>query len=180
MRRVEGAGDSIMQGYNASCSSNTGLFDFLCYGGGEQPANSFLDGSSTAVTSIVDRYIQLDSQVTGGKAASASGSEMTDATKNNFATQASAIVSAATQPTRVFVELGGNDICNRATVNDLYTDAVWETAVRTGLETLVTGCPMVRRSCWSACPAYRTCGRRASRSRQRPAVSQLPELLGEL
>jgi len=141
VRRVEGAGDSIMQGYNASCTSNTGLFDFLCYGGGEQPANSFLDGSSTAVTSIVDRYIQLDSQITGGKAASASGSEMTAATKNNFATQASAIVSAATQPTRVFVELGGNDICNRATVNDLYTDAVWETAVRAGLETLATGLP---------------------------------------
>ena len=141
VRRVEGAGDSIMRGYNATCKTNTGLFDFLCYGGGDQPENSFLDGSSAAVTSIVDRYIQLDAQFTGGKAASASGSEMTDAAKNNFATQASAIVSAATQPTRVFVELGGNDICNRATVNNLYTDAVWETAVRAGLETLVTGLP---------------------------------------
>jgi lysophospholipase L1-like esterase len=141
VRRVEGAGDSIMRGYNATCRTNTGLFDFLCYGGGDQPENSFLDGSSASVTSIVDRYIQLDAQVTGGKAASASGSEMTDATKNNFATQASAIVGAATQPVRVFVELGGNDICNRATVNDLYTDAVWETAVRAGLETLVTGLP---------------------------------------
>ena len=141
VRRVEGAGDSIMRGYNATCKTNTGLFDFLCYGGGDQPENSFLEGSSASVTSIVDRYIQLDAQFTGGKAASASGSEMTDAAKNNFATQASAIVSAATQPTRVFVELGGNDICNRATVNDLYTDAVWETAVRAGLETLVTGLP---------------------------------------
>jgi lysophospholipase L1-like esterase len=130
-----------MRGYNATCKTNTGLFDFLCYSGGDQPENSFLDGSSAAVTSIVDRYIQLDAQFTGGKAASASGSEMTDAAKNNFATQASAIVSAATQPTRVFVELGGNDICNRATVNNLYTDAVWETAVRAGLETLVTGLP---------------------------------------
>jgi lysophospholipase L1-like esterase len=141
VRRVEGSGDSIMRGYNASCTSNTGLFDFLCYGGGDQPQNSFLDGSSTAVTSLVDRYIVLDPQVTGGKAASASGSEMTDPTKNNFKTQATAIVSAATQPLRVFVELGGNDICNRATVSALYDDATWEAAVRAGLDVLVNGLP---------------------------------------
>jgi lysophospholipase L1-like esterase len=141
VHRVEGAGDSIMRGYNASCTGNTTFIDLLCYAGGDQPTNSFLDGSSSSVTSIVDRYIALDPQVTGGKAASASGSEMTDSAKNNFAEQASAIVAAATQPTRVFVELGGNDICNRATVNDLYTDAKWEAAVRAGLHTLVNGLP---------------------------------------
>jgi GDSL-like Lipase/Acylhydrolase len=141
VRRVEGAGDSIMRGYNATCTRNTGLFDFLCYSGGDQPENSFLDGSSAPVTSIVDRYIQLDSQVTGGKAASASGSEMTDLAKNNFATQASAILNSATQPVRVFVELGGNDICNRATTADLYTDGQWETAVRGGLDVLTEGLP---------------------------------------
>ena len=141
VRRVEGAGDSIMRGYNATCKTNTGLFDFLCYGGGDQPENSFLDGSSAAVTSIVDRYIQLDAQVTGGKAASASGSELTDPAKNNFATQANAIVNSATQPVRVFVELGGNDICNRATTADLYSDATWESAVRAGLDTLTGRLP---------------------------------------
>jgi len=141
VRRVEGAGDSIMRGYNATCKTNTGLFDFLCYGGGDQPENSFLDGSSAAVTSIVDRYIQLDAQVTGGKAASASGSELTDPAKNNFATQANAIVNSATQPVRVFVELGGNDICNRATTADLYSDATWEGAVRAGLDTLTGRLP---------------------------------------
>ncbi|MGD8907553.1 MAG: hypothetical protein PVG58_11705, partial [Gammaproteobacteria bacterium] len=51
--RVEGAGDSIMRGYNATCDGNTGLFDFLCYGGGDQPENSFLDGSSSSVESVV-------------------------------------------------------------------------------------------------------------------------------
>lgn len=141
VRRVEGAGDSIMRGYNASCTRNTGLFDFLCYAGGDQPTNSFLDGSSSSVLSIVDRYIQFDPQVTGGKAASASGSEMTDPGKNNFATQASAIADAATQPVRVFVELGGNDLCNRGSVNDLYSVATWETAVRAGLDTLVDRLP---------------------------------------
>jgi len=141
VRRVEGAGDSIMRGYNATCRTNTGLFAFLCYGGGDQPENSFLDGSSAPVISIVDRYIQLDSQATGGKAASASGSEMTDPAKNNFATQARAILSSATQPVRVFVELGGNDICNRATTADLYSDGQWETAVRGGLDALTEGLP---------------------------------------
>ena len=141
VRRVEGGGDSIMRGYNASCTTNTGFWDFLCYAGGDQDQNSFLDGSGSAVLSLVDRYIQLDPLVTGGKSASESGSEMTDPAKNNFAAQAAAIVNAATQPVRVFIELGGNDICNRATTADLYDDTTWENAVNAGLTTLVNGLP---------------------------------------
>ncbi|HSQ69450.1 MAG TPA: SGNH/GDSL hydrolase family protein, partial [Steroidobacteraceae bacterium] len=141
VRRVEGAGDSIMRGYNASCTGNTQWWHLFCYAGGDQPEHSFLDGSSSSVTSLVDRYILLDPQVTGGKSASESGSEMTDPAKNNFAAQASAIVNAATQPVRVFVELGGNDICNRATTDDLYSGPEWEAAVRAGLEILVNGLP---------------------------------------
>jgi lysophospholipase L1-like esterase len=141
VRRILGGGDSIMRGYNATCTGNTGFLDLFCYSGGDQPENSFFDGSSSSVNSIVDRYIQLDPLTTGSKSASASGSEMTDPSKNNFATQANAIVSSATQPVRVFVELGGNDICNRATVNDLYSEAVWESAVRAGLNSLVNGLP---------------------------------------
>jgi lysophospholipase L1-like esterase len=138
--RVEGAGDSIMRGYNASCTSNTGLFDFLCYGGGDQDENSFLDGNSGNVLSIVDRYVQIDRKATGSKAASASGSEMTDAGKNNFETQASAIVAAATQPVKVVVELGGNDLCNRSDGN-FYSDETWQAAVDAGLQVLVDGLP---------------------------------------
>jgi hypothetical protein len=136
--RVEGAGDSIMRGYNADCTSNTGLFDFLCFSGGDQDENSFLDGSSGNVLSIVDRYVQIDRKATGGKAASASGSEMTDADKNNFETQALAIVAAATQPVKVVVELGGNDLCNRSDGN-FYDDATWQAAVDAGLQALVGG-----------------------------------------
>jgi hypothetical protein len=139
--RVEGAGDSIMRAYNADCTGNTGLFDFLCYGGGDQNENSFLDGSSSNVLSIVDRYVALDSRATGGKSASASGSEMTDPARNNFQTQAAAIVSAATQPVKVVVELGGNDLCNRSSDADLYPDAQWQAAVDGGLQLLVDGLP---------------------------------------
>jgi lysophospholipase L1-like esterase len=139
--RVEGAGDSIMRGYNADCTSNTGLFDFLCYGGGDQPEHSFLDGSSGSVLSLVDRYVELNRKSSGGKAASESGSEMTDPDKNNFATQASAIVAAATQPVTVVVELGGNDLCNRSSDQDLYDGPTWTAAVDAGLDVLVGGLP---------------------------------------
>lgn len=138
---LEGAGDSIMRGYNASCTRNTGFFDFLCYGGGDQPQNSFFDGSSTSVTSLVDRYITIDPNATGSKSASQSGSEMTDPTRNNFATQATAIVAAATAPVRVIVELGGNDLCNRDSTADLYSDTQWQSAVDAGLSVLANGLP---------------------------------------
>jgi lysophospholipase L1-like esterase len=137
---LEGAGDSIMRGYNASCTRNTGLFDFLCYGGGDQPENSFLDGSSSSVVSVRDWNLTITPTVQSHQAA-VSGSEMVDPAKTNFAYQAEAIVASATTAARVFVELGGNDICNRATVEDLYSDSDWEQAVDAGLEILTDGLP---------------------------------------
>jgi lysophospholipase L1-like esterase len=139
--RVEGAGDSIMQGYNASCTGNTSFGDLICYASGEQPEHSFLDGSSASVTSILDRYLALDGRATGSKSASESGSEMVDPAKNNFEAQANAIVAAATQPVRVIVELGGNDLCNRTSDQDLYTGEQWQAAVDAGLQVLVNGLP---------------------------------------
>lgn len=141
VRRGKGGGDSIMRGYNADCTRNTGLFDFLCYGGGDKPQYSFFDGSSSTVVSIEDRYIQLDPLFSADQNAAASGSEMTDPAKNNFATQATAIVSSVSAPARVFIELGGNDICNRGSASQLYPDSTWEAAVRAGLDTLVKGEP---------------------------------------
>jgi len=141
VRLGKGGGDSIMRGYNADCTSNTGLFSFLCYGGGDKPQYSFFDGSSSTVLSIEDRYIQLEPLFAADQNAAASGSEMTDPAKNNFLAQATAIVGSTTQPARVFIELGGNDICNRGTVDQLYDDAKWETAVRAGLDKLVAGLP---------------------------------------
>ncbi|MFZ9127128.1 MAG: choice-of-anchor D domain-containing protein [Steroidobacteraceae bacterium] len=138
--RVEGAGDSIMRGYNADCLGNVSFFDLFCYGLGDQNEHSFLDGWDADVNSIVDRYKRLDAAASGGKAASASGSEMRGG-GNNFATQAANIVASASAPATVFVELGGNDLCNRSSVADLYTDAQWESAVRAGLDTLTNGLP---------------------------------------
>jgi lysophospholipase L1-like esterase len=141
VRLGKGGGDSIMRGYNADCTSNTGLFSFLCYGGGDKPQYSFFDGSSSTVLSIEDRYIQIDPLFSADQNAAESGSEMTDPTKNNFLAQATAIVGSTTQPARVFIELGGNDICNRDTLNQLYSDSTWEAAVRAGLDKLVGGLP---------------------------------------
>ncbi len=140
--RLEGAGDSIMRGYNASCTGNTGFLDLFCYAGGDQNQNSFLDGSSSSVVSLLDRYIAQEGNFSGGKAASQSGSEMTAQDKNNFATQAAAIVASTTQPTVVVVELGGNDLCNRTSEQDLYSREVWESSVRAGLDILVDNLPI--------------------------------------
>jgi hypothetical protein len=107
----------------------------MCYSGGEQPENSFFDGSSTAVLSLADRFIKAGASTSYSKAASQSGSEMVGGT-NNFETQAKSVVSRVTQPTQVKVELGGNDICRRATTAELYDAAVWETGVRKGLDVL--------------------------------------------
>lgn len=138
---LEGAGDSIMRGYNASCTSNTGFLDLFCYAGGDQNQNSFLDGSSAGVFSLLDRYIALQGNFSGSKSASMSGSEMTAPDKNNFATQAASIVASTAQPTVVVVELGGNDLCNRSSETDLYSDVQWRAAVRAGLDVLVNQLP---------------------------------------
>jgi hypothetical protein len=130
-----------MQGYNATCTGNTSFWDMLCLLGEERPAYSFLDGSSGSVWSLLDRYKAVDPDWTGSKAASQSGSEMIDPALNNFENQALAIVASVTAPTRVVVELGGNDLCNRASVAELDDDATWQAAVDAGLGVLVNGLP---------------------------------------
>jgi len=53
---------------------------------------------------------------------------MTRSARNNFAARRPASSTRQTQPVRVFIELGGNDICNRATTADLYETLTWENA----------------------------------------------------
>ncbi|HET9694397.1 MAG TPA: SGNH/GDSL hydrolase family protein [Steroidobacteraceae bacterium] len=138
--RLQGIGDSIMQGYNATCTGNTSLLDLFCYSGGEQPENSFFDGTSSAVVSLADRFIAAGASTTYSKAASQSGSEMVGGT-NNFATQAQAIVGASRKAMQVKVELGGNDICNRTSTATMYSPETWRAAVRAGLDTLTQRLP---------------------------------------
>jgi hypothetical protein len=138
--RLQGIGDSIMQGYNASCTGNTSFLDLLCYSGGEQPENSYFDGTSSAVHSLADRFIAAGATTTYSKAASKSGSEMVGGT-NNFRTQAQAVVNAVRKPVQVKVELGGNDICNRTSTATMYTDDQWRGAIRAGLDLLTQRLP---------------------------------------
>jgi hypothetical protein len=138
--RLQGIGDSIMQGYNATCTGNTSFLDLLCYSGGEQPENSFFDGTSNSVVSLADRFIAAGASTTYSKAASQSGSEMVGGT-NNFKTQAQAVVNAVRKPVQVKVELGGNDICNRTSTATMYTDAQWRAGVQAGLDLLTQRLP---------------------------------------
>jgi len=139
--RLHAAGDSITMGYNATCTGNTSFLDLLCYSGGDQPENSFFDGTSSAVRSLADRFIELGASTTYSKAAAASGSEMVGGS-NNFQAQALAIVGAAgRKPVQVKVELGGNDICNRTSTATMYPDDTWRNAVRAGLNTLTQRLP---------------------------------------
>ena len=138
--RLQGIGDSIMRGYNASCVGNKTFSDLLCYSGGEQDQNSFFDGTSSAVVSLADHFIAAGASTTYSKAAAQSGSEMVGGS-NNFRTQAQAVVSASRKPVQVKVELGGNDICNRTSVATMYSEDVWRDAVKAGLDLLTQRLP---------------------------------------
>jgi hypothetical protein len=141
--RLHGAGDSIMRGYNATCTGNTSFADLLCYSNGDQPENSFFDGTSTAVKSLADYFIAAGATTAYSKAASKSGSEMIGGS-NNFATQASAIIAAlngSTNPVQVKVELGGNDICNSTSTDAMPSSDTWRTAVHNGLAVLTQQLP---------------------------------------
>jgi lysophospholipase L1-like esterase len=139
--RLLAAGDSITMGYNATCTANTSFLDAFCFGGGDQPENSYFDGTSSAVVSLADKFIAAGASTTYSKAGSKSGSELVGGT-NNFATQAAAIVSAAgRKPVQVKVLLGGNDICNRTSTATMYSEQTWTSALQAGLNTLTQRLP---------------------------------------
>jgi hypothetical protein len=143
---IAAAGDSITQAFGASCTCNTDFFCLLCLLGGDQPENSWFDGTSSSVYSVHDRYLELDGTIGSDKSASADGSELRGGS-NNFSAQADQILAQTPLPDHVEVELGGNDICNRDCVDPancgdpVYTDAEWTSALRAGLDKLVAGLP---------------------------------------
>jgi hypothetical protein len=145
--QIAAAGDSITQAFAADCSCNTNFFCLLCLLGGDQPENSWFDGSSSSVNSVHDRYLALDPGIGSDKSASADGSEMRGSS-NNFSTQADLILAQTTVADHVEVELGGNDLCNRDCVDPancsdpVYTDSEWTASVRAGLDKLVSGLPL--------------------------------------
>jgi lysophospholipase L1-like esterase len=143
---IAAAGDSITQAFAASCSCNTDFFCLLCLLGGDQPENSWFDGSSSSVYSVHDRYLESDGGIGANKSASADGSEMRGGS-NNFSSQADQILAQTPLPDHVEVELGGNDLCSRDCIDPancgdpVYTDAEWTQAVQAGLDKLVAGLP---------------------------------------
>src|SRR6185436_17444676 len=109
---------------------NTNFSCLLCVAAGDQPTNSWFDGSGSAVFSVHDNYLQLSGTIGANKSAAADGAEMRGSS-NSFSTQADAILAQVPIADHVEVELGGNDICNRDCVDaahcgdPLYTDAQW-------------------------------------------------------
>ncbi len=151
VQNIAAAGDSITRAFAADCTGNVWLWDLACLLGGDQPEHSWFDGWSSHVLSVHDKYKALDGSITANKDAATTGAEMFGAGDNgpepNFAEQAAMIVAQSPVPDHVEVVLGGNDICNRNCTNPkncsdpLYSDSEWRGAVRSGLNTLMTGLP---------------------------------------
>ena len=122
--KLSGIGDSIMQGFDA-----VGCGFPYC---GEQPDYSFAQGTQPAVNSLYSRYRALGLLAQGEAFVSASGSEMvTDALA-----QAQAICAMVPRPDRIVLLLGGNDVCGRASLAEMYPLATFRAALQQALDTL--------------------------------------------
>jgi hypothetical protein len=145
--KIAAAGDSITQAFAASCTCNTTFSCLVCLLGGDQPENSWFDGTSGSVFSVYQRYQQIGPGIASDKSAAADGSEMVGGS-NNFSTQADKILAESPLPDQVEMELGGNDFCNRDCVNPsdcgnpLYTAQQWTAGLEAGLDKLVAGLPL--------------------------------------
>jgi len=144
------AGDSITRAFGADCTANTSWWNLWCLAGNaDQPWHSWFNGDNANVNSVHDRYKTLDPSITANNDASQTGAEMVgiNDTERPFAEQAALIVAQSPTPDHVEMIFGGNDICSRdcvdpANCNDpLYTGDQWRQAVRTGLNTLMSGLP---------------------------------------
>lgn len=121
---LSGIGDSIMQGYDAG---GCGLP--YC---GEEPDYSFAQGTQQTVSSVYSRYRALGLLAGGERFVSASGAEMV---KDALA-QAEAICALVPRPDRIVLLLGGNDVCNRTSLADMYPVATFSAALRSALDAL--------------------------------------------
>jgi lysophospholipase L1-like esterase len=142
------AGDSITRAFAASCECNLGFGCLLecLLGGTEQPQYSWFDGSSSAVFTLLDRYVVFDPSIGADSSAPDSGARMRGGS-DSFDVQALRILGQIPLPDLAVVLLGGNDICSRdcaqpgACGSPLFTDAEWREAVDLGLSRLTAGLP---------------------------------------
>lgn len=129
-RKLAGIGDSISQGFSANNVP------------GDHPDQAFGQGTDSAVSSLFSRYLAKYPGFTK-EFVSVTGAEMVGGT-NSAAAQAQRICMQGTKPDRVYILLGGNDVCNRASnagdpTTNLYSVTTYRNALKTALDTLA-GC----------------------------------------
>lgn len=129
-RKLAGIGDSISQGFSAN-----GL-------PGDHPDQAFGQGTDTTVSSLYSRYLARFPGFTK-EFVSVTGAEMVGGT-NSAAAQAQRICMQTTKPDHVYILLGGNDVCNRASnatdaVANMYSVMTYRNALKAALDTLA-GC----------------------------------------
>jgi lysophospholipase L1-like esterase len=127
-RKLAGIGDSISQGFSASALP----FD--------TPNRAFGQGTDATVNSLYSRYLARYPGF-AKQFESVTGAEMVGGT-DNAAAQAQRVCMQAQKPERVYILLGGNDVCNRtrATTGDptvnLYSVTVYRNALKAALDEL--------------------------------------------
>lgn len=129
-RKLAGIGDSISQGFSAN-----GL-------PGDHPDQAFGQGTDSTVSSLYSRYLAKFPGFTK-EFVSVTGAEMVGGT-NSAAAQAQRICMQTTKPDHVYILLGGNDVCNRASnatdaVANMYSVMTYRNALKAALDTLA-GC----------------------------------------
>ena len=129
--KLAGIGDSISQGFSANNLP------------GDHPDQAFGQGTDSAVNSLYSRYLARYPGFTK-QFASVTGAEMVGGS-DNAAAQAQRICAQTDKPDRVYIELGGNDICNRdsGTAADAGSNLYSVTTYRNGLKAaldLLAGC----------------------------------------
>ncbi len=133
-RKLAGIGDSISQGYSANNLP------------GDTPRYAFGQGTESEVNSLYSRYLAMFPGMSK-QFESVTGAEMVGG-MNSAAAQAQRICMQTEKPNRVYIELGGNDICNRAsttsgdaTVN-LYSVTTYRNALKAAIDVLAGCLPM--------------------------------------
>ncbi|MFO0575792.1 MAG: GDSL-type esterase/lipase family protein [Polyangia bacterium] len=129
-RKLAGIGDSISQGFSAN-----GL-------PGDHPDQAFGQGTDSTVSSLYSRYLAKFPGFTK-EFVSVTGAEMVGGT-NSAAAQAQRICMQTSKPDRVYILLGGNDVCNRASnatdaVANMYSVMTYRNALKAAIDTLA-GC----------------------------------------
>jgi lysophospholipase L1-like esterase len=128
--KLSGIGDSIMQGFDADCSSSS------CPTA--QPQFSFAQGTSSSIDSLYLRYEAASGLSGGEEFVSAVGANMigNSSVPPSGLAQAEQICSMSIKPDRIVILLGANDICDSPSAATLPTADDFRNALRSLLTLL--------------------------------------------